>query len=1096
MRRTLAVSLALVGAGTVAAHAAGEKLKLRLTAKPGQVARYRTEATLNIEANGQKAVLEMKETEKVTYASVAPNGDITTERETESSEQSVNGQKVPPSGEPPDKSTAVFRANGTLASYKSGDPGPDGDKLSIRLLTATSAAFSDAEVGVGDKWTHDYKADTSTGARSAKAEMEVLNFEKSPNGIDSVKIRVVYKETEGSPAIASKGTYWIEKSSGDTLVADVDIENVPFGPPGAGAVATAKVKQTRTEGSPMGDAGSASAAPKPKTIDEVVKGYEKEAGLFTLYKKKESGKETIYLELAEAQLGQLMMLQATAGTGNAEEIIPGDPLADLVFKWTMLGEDRVVMTVPNIAFRADPQTPIARAVKRAFPEGYMEAFKIEARQADRKSLLINVTDYFRGDIAQIGLYMSAIGALSGRPVSYALDRDKTIVQSMKVFPENLSVETAYHFARGGSPLVILRGPGTLADARSFPVKVQYNLFALKDNGFQPRIADPRVGYFYSEFQDFTDDGRDTLMTRYIYRWNLEKADPKAVLSPPKKPITFWLDNAIPVEYRDGVRNGILMWNAAFEKIGIRDAIVVKQMPDDADWDHADMRYNVIRWSTTQNPPYGAIALFRVNPITGEIVNAGITVDATLTRGTKFEHRRIVEPSTRFEQMERDPVKQALSMRPHRCELAEGAKDQAWFGMNALSMLAAPGTKIDEKAYMDSFLKAIIAHEMGHILGLFHNFAASTELSLAELKDANRVKSRSTVASVMDYVPFNISALRTKGVDYWPNQVGAYDLWAIRYGYSPTTAAKPEEDVARLKAIASQGNLPGRAFHNDILADGFDPAVSRFDLGKEPLEYHDRLMRVSRHLLMTLDTREPKKGESYWNFTRLFNGLMNQYARAAADSTRYIGGLRMNRNHRGDPGEKPTLVPVDGAKQKQALKLVNDYLFAEKSFNFPKAYFAHFTNNPFPDGNMGSPDYPILDSISNLQRSALRRLYSPAVLSRVVNNEFKVAGSPNAFTLAELFGTVGSTVWSELEGGRNVDTLRRRLQRAHLDEMVRMANIGGGPDDARMLAWDQLRRLKGRITAAKGRKLDQYTKVHLDESLVRINRALTATSVVD
>src|SRR5262249_45695441 len=157
-------------------------------------------------------------------------------------------------------------------------------------------------------------------------------------------------------------------------------------------------------------------------------------------------------------------------------------------------------------------------------------------------------------------------------------------------------------------------------------------------------------FFYTDLQDFSDVSQLDLTTRYIARWNVEKADPKAAMSPPKKPITFWLDNAIPTEYRDSVRDGVLMWNKAFEKIGIKDAIVVKQMPDTADWDHADMRYNVIRWSTTKNPPYGAITLPRVNPLTGEIINGGITVDAALTRGAKIEQKVIVDPSAYFEPM--------------------------------------------------------------------------------------------------------------------------------------------------------------------------------------------------------------------------------------------------------------------------------------------------------------------------------------------------------------------------------------------------------------------------------------------------------------
>src|SRR5690606_28899341 len=154
---------------------------------------------------------------------------------------------------------------------------------------------------------------------------------------------------------------------------------------------------------------------------------------------------------------------------------------------------------------------------------------------------------------------------------YSLDREKTYIATLKAFPDNLYVETAYHFQRGavrpgGLDSILGGGSSTLADPRSIPIRVNFNLFPIEDNGYRPRLADPRVGYFYTEYQDFTDDGKDSQMLRYILRWDVEKKDPKAAMSPPKKPIVFWIENAIPTEYRAAVRDGLLMWNKAFEKI--------------------------------------------------------------------------------------------------------------------------------------------------------------------------------------------------------------------------------------------------------------------------------------------------------------------------------------------------------------------------------------------------------------------------------------------------------------------------------------------------------------------------------------------------
>lgn len=1093
----LLLPLVLAGAG----GAQAPKVKLLMKAEAGQVVRYRSEATVTVEAGGQKVMMEMKETEKVTFTTVAPSGEITMERESESREGTINGQKLPVPERDDEKATITIKPDGSLVAYKSSEGNSDQTKMAVRIFPAGKPVFPAGEVGVGDKWSRDYPANADTGGQAGKAEFELLAFEKV-GGVDAVKLKMSYRETQGSPALAGTGTVWVEKSSGDTIQSDMELENVPLGP---GGVASGKVHEERIAGGPLGAPTGADGKPiaaKQKTIDEIVKEYEKLPGLFTLYRKREAGRDVVYLELRQEQLERLFFLQATASTGTAMmSLIAGDPLRDILFKFSENGNEQILMVVPNIQFAAAGNSPLARSVKRSFAPAYLESFKIEARQPERKSLLINISDLFRGDIAQVAQTLggggSPIPGMPGGP-SYSLDRDKTYVATLKAFPENLYIETAYHFTRsGGRPggiAALFDNSGTLADPRSVPVKVNFNLFQIPENGYRPRIADPRVGYFYTETQDLTDDGRDDQVVRYALRWDVRKADPKAALSPPKEPIVFWIDNAVPLEYRAAVREGLLMWNKAFERVGIQDAIVVKQMPDDAEWDHADMRYNVIRWTTS--PGYGyAVALFRVNPLTGQILNAGITVDSSLTRFPKLERREFVDPAAYF--AEKAPA--AQSAHPSRCEMGAGALEQAWFGHMALSLLAAPGEKIDEHAYTHDFLRAIVAHEMGHVLGLFHNFAASTQFSLADLKDAKKVREWGTVGSVMDYIPFNIAALKQKEGEYWTPTIGRYDFWAIQYGYTTLPAESPEAEEKWLKGIATRGNLPGHAFHNDFVADQFDPNVTRFDLSSDPLAYWTRNLQVSRHLLLNLSQRLPKQGESYWKFTRAFSGLMGQYTQSAALASRYIGGLHVNRNYRGDALEQPVLQPVDGAKQRQALQLLNTYIFAPNAFAFPDSYYKKLTGPPFPSftSSSGTSDFPIRDQLARTQAAALRRLFSPAVLARMVNNEFKVNDPQKALTLPELFNSVGVTVWSELGGKQRVGSLRRQLQRTHLDVMIGMVvnPTSGAPDDARMLAWDQLRKLKARVTAAKQPAQDEYTRVHLDESLMRINRALNATQTI-
>ncbi len=1104
--------------------AAQEKVTLVYKAQKGQTMRYKDEGTMNMEAGGMKLAIEMKSSKKVTIEDASASGDITFRSETEEMEVTVNGQKMPAPDDAKSKVTYTIRSNGELKSFKADKEDKDQDKIAVRLLVSQSPVYSDKPVGVGDKWSQEIKDNDDLGIKAAKADYEVLGMEKS-KGVDTVKIKMTFKENAGAAPLSVVSTLWVEKTSGDVLVADQEIENLKFGGEDGPAM-SGKSHGERTEGSPLAG-GATQATPggktedkkpepkKEKTIDEVVKEYEKVPGLFTIYKKKESGRDKFYLEIREDQLDKLVMMEVTASTGTSSQIVAGDPINDLLFKFSQSGDEKILMVVPNINFRAPAGKPIEKALRRSFADGYIESFKVEAKQPDRKSLLIDVSSLFVGDIAQISQAFSGGGPLAaltgGGGGGYSLDRDKTYVASLKNFPDNIVIESAYHFTKsgggGGGLAGLLGGANTLADARSAPIRVIYNVFMLPgESNYRPRLADGRVGYFLTEYQDWKDDGKDDMMTRYIYRWNLEKEEPSAALSKPKKPIVWWLDNAIPLEFRDAVRDAILSWNKAFEKIGFKDAIVVKQMPDNADWDHADMRYNTIRWVVSPDNGY-AVALFRVNPITGQILNANITVDANLARVFKLERKHVLAPSAFFEAEIAREEGQGLAEKlapaslkhdPVRCNMAQEAMREAWYGMMALKFVSPLGAHISEKDYINQFLRYVIAHEFGHCLGLRHNFIASTMSSLDDLGNAQKVDTLGTSASVMDYVAFNISALKKKDVKFFNQTVGPYDYWAVQYGYAPFANTKtPEEELYKLKQIASRCNEPGLAYQSDEAADSFDPCVARWDVGKDPMAFWTKNIQLTRFLLLNLGSRSPKKGESYATFTADFNQLLGLYARAGAVASRYVGGLSMNRNFKGDPGEKPTLTPLPGEQQVAALKMLNTYIFAENAFNFPKDYYTKLTVDPNELSLAGLQGFPIRDTLSGIQTAALRRIYTPGVLNRILNNEFKASESAQALTLPTLFNSTRLAIWSELEGGRNITSLRRQLQRAHLDQLISMVVTPSGPapEDAKILAWDQLKQLERSLSAASRRSSDEYTRVHLAESRMRIARALEAKQTI-
>ncbi len=1096
--------IALVAAAFILpgfASRAQDKVVLSYKAKKGQVIRYKTEGTLSMESGGMKLSLELKQVEKDTIANVSDSGDITSESVTESEEITVNGERAP-SEEDKTVSTVTSHSDGTLVSYKLSMGEPDSAKSQARIRTAVNPIFSTKAVGVGDKWTIDIKDNPELGQEEAKEEYEVIAAEKL-NGVDCYKITMVFHETKATNPISSKATLWIEKSSGDMFAGDTQIENLQFGGK-AGPLAAGKLHASRIEGSPLGNVKAGTAAPevkpepkKDKTIDEVVKDYEKLPGLFTLYRKKESGRETIYMEIKEAQLNKLILIQATVSTGNGKGVSAGDPLIDIPVKFVRMPDEKIYMITPNTDFRADDSTPISRSIKRSFPDGYVDTYKVEGKQEDRKSILINISDVFRGDLFMISQAISTgTSPGGGGGAAYGMDREKTYIAAVKNFPENMVFETAYHFMGGGRG-----GLETLADPRSMPIKVVYNVSPLPDSDYRPRPADPRIGYFLTEYQSFDNDNVRDPKVHYINRWNIKKQNPALAMSAPNKQIVFWLDNAIPIEYRDSVKQGILLWNKAFEKIGIKDAIAVNQMPDKADWDHADLRYNVVHWVSSPSSAY-AVAHARVNPISGEVLNAGINVDGNFTRDMKLERNDQVNPIAAW--LDPTPAQLAASMDPRKCEYGSGMLDQAWFGHMALSMIQGPG--LDDKAYINSYLREVVAHEMGHILGLRHNFVASTFHSPAELTNGPLVAQTGTTASLMDYTPFNIFALKHKNVDFFSPTVGPYDIWAIEYGYTETGGMSAKDELSKLKSIASQCNLPGHAFETDELADTWDPNVVRFDLGKDPIAYWAKRLDVSRYMLLHLGERLPKNGESYHEFTRAYQEMLGIYSSSAAFASRYIGGLHVNRNHKGDPGAQPNILPIDGGEQRKALALINSHIFSADAFNIPRSYYSMLADDPFTPLTAqtflaGRSTYPVLDQLSGIQKAALNRVFSTSVLSRVVNNEYKVGTVGKPLTMESLFTSTRESIWSELDGTGtgtdrrvgNIGELHRQLQKAHLDTLIGMFLAPGAalPDDAKLLAWNDLKTLQNKIKTAKSGSQDTYTRLHLEQASLIIGRALDA-----
>lgn len=839
---------------------------------------------------------------------------------------------------------------------------------------------------------------------------------------------------------------------------------------------------------------------------EIVKGTDKGERLFKLYYSQESGK--IYWEIRPQQLNKNYLATVTLESGIGESgIYSGLPLADFLFYFRRVNNN-LHFVARNVKFRADPSTPEQRSLARSFSDSVLYSLPIDNIDPRSKNILIRLDYLLMQDFP--GLTSLLKYSLQA---DYHLEPNKSYFGDVNSLPENLEIDTVYNFsAPEGANLV------TLPDSRALTLKVHYSFSHLtENNSYIPRLADDRVGYFITTFQDFSHQNTQESFVRYINRWHLEPSDSNAPLSPPKKPIVFWIENAVPFEYRDAIREGVLMWNKAFEKAGFQNALEVRQMPDNADWHPADVHYNTIRWFNSLDASF-ARGPMRVNPLTGEILDADIIVDANMVRSIQQGYHIYVESRVDKQAVGNDDFQMISTTecldehlplnRQKDSELCYGVEssNQAAMGAVGLSLLHNI-TPISEamKVYVHQYLRSVIAHEVGHTLGLRHNFHGSTMLTPQELNNTEITHTKGLVGSVMDYLPVNMAPQGVQQGEYFPSVVGPYDEWAIEYGYksNPQAAVEvmiPEAEKSFLEQIALASPQPELSYATDEDIWDINPLANLWDMSSDVLVYSQWQMDNARVMWERLDKRYLSPGESYSNLRVLFNQVLRYYFRNASLVSKYIGGQSFRRLHASDDASW-AFVSVPVLKQRQALAKLQEYVFAEDAFSFSPRLLNQLApsrwqhwGNPIRNSRL---DYPIHDRILRFQSAILRSLLNSDRLNRLQDIELKTVPG-ESLSIPELFDTLQKGIWKEVlvsETPKPISSIRRSLQREYLNILLEM--VVGTTDvveDGRTLAWYELRQLQTAIDSRLkqlGETLDTYTLAHLQVSSDRITKALAA-----
>ena len=804
-----------------------------------------------------------------------------------------------------------------------------------------------------------------------------------------------------------------------------------------------------------------------KSIAAITAASERIDGFFTLFRTRADG--SVHMLIRQEQLDHEFIYTVVAQDG----VVQGGHFRGQYRDNKMLvlrrHFDRIEFVETNTGFYFDPASPLSRSGQANIPPAVLAVEKIVAEDKENGELLVALNPVLlKEKLSQIKPSANPKVKPGERFSLGKLSDARSKVVAINNYPENTSLLTEMVYE---NPAPVVQGDEDVTDSRAISVRVQHTLVAMPDNDFVPRAADYRIGYFTDRVTDLTS--RDVAPYRdMITRWHLVKKNPEAAISDPVEPITWWIENTTPYEYRDVIKAAALSWNLAFEEAGFSNAIVVKQQPDDAGWDAGDIRYNVLRWTSSPNPPFGGYGPSFSNPRTGQIIGADIMLEFSFLTN-RLRIRDVLQPG-------------GLDVNsPFRhCELgAQMQMDQ----MFAAQALAAGGLGEAQRAQLiEDSMYMLILHEIGHTLGLTHNMRAS-QLQ-PDVFDAAAVAAKGLSGSVMDYEAVNVAPPGKTQTPFYQNRPGLYDLWAIEFGYAPSLVDAAAEK-ARLQVLLARSTEPELVYGND--ADdmrrpgrGIDPHINIYDHSGDAVGYAEQRLQLVRDI--QADLLAEYQGETYQALYNSFAVLMNQLSRSGGVVSRYVGGVHINRAAPG-AAAAPPYQPVAARQQQRAMQVLAKYIFAPDALGGSESVYQHLQRQRRGFDFSAETEDPKLHAMMlSVQKRILDHLLHPRTLQRV--SDSRLYG--NDYELTQMLNDLTGAIFEADKRG-TVNSIRQNLQ---VEYLKRLVSIWRGNKSskvshlARSAVLAQLEKLARQLGGK--RRADAATKAHRRHLQFLVDRALS------